>query len=113
MLLLISVNFDGLLATPQWSHFERARVGADETALQGLRITSLVLLTILICAVFGVFAYLACARRSGPRKVRASAAHEAPTQVVQLVRRSNKIGHGLEVALHAPSPVGHGPLTSN
>jgi hypothetical protein len=66
MLLLISVNFDGLLATPQWSRFELARVGIDQSALQELRITSFVLLTALICAVFGAFAYLA-ARAGGHR----------------------------------------------
>jgi hypothetical protein len=66
MLLLISVNFDGLLATPQWSRFEQARVGVDQSALQSLRITSFVLLTVLICAVFGAFAYLA-ARVGGHR----------------------------------------------
>jgi hypothetical protein len=66
MLLLISVNFDGLLATPQWSGFEQARAGVDQGAVQSLRITSFVLLTVLICAVFGAFAYLA-ARAGGHR----------------------------------------------
>jgi hypothetical protein len=59
MLLLISVNFDGLLATPQWHRFELARVGIDATATQILRVISFVLLTALICAVFGLFSYLA------------------------------------------------------
>jgi hypothetical protein len=66
MLLLISVNFDGLLATPQWSRFEQARAGIDQGAVQTLRITSFVLLTALICALFGAFAYLA-ARAGGHR----------------------------------------------
>jgi hypothetical protein len=66
MLLLISVNFDGLLATPQWSRFELARAGIDQGAVQTLRVTSFVLLTVLICAVFGAFAYLA-ARAGGQR----------------------------------------------
>ena len=59
MLMLISVNFDGLLATPQWSSFERARVGVDASAMEILRLTSFVLLTAVICAAFGLFAYLA------------------------------------------------------
>jgi hypothetical protein len=66
MLLLISVNFDGLLATPQWNSFERARVGASPAALESLRLTSFVLLIFLICGVFGVFASLA-ARLGGHR----------------------------------------------
>ena len=66
MLLLVSVNFDGLLATPAWSRFEQARAGIDQNAVQYLRITSFVLLTALICAVFGAFAYLA-ARAGGHR----------------------------------------------
>jgi len=59
MLLLISVNFDGLLATPQWSAFERARVGADPSGVQDLRAVSFVLLTAMICTVFGLFAWAA------------------------------------------------------
>ncbi len=59
MLLLISVNFDGLLATPQWSAFERARVGADPSGVQDLRAASFVLLTAVICLVFGLFAWAA------------------------------------------------------
>jgi len=70
MLLLISVNFDGLLATPQWSSFERARTGADAAAVEDLRTISFVVLTAVICLVFGLFA-LAAVRaggiRSGPR----------------------------------------------
>jgi hypothetical protein len=66
MLLLISVNFDGLLATPQWSGFERARVGIDASAAQTLRIASFVLLTAVICGVFGFFAFVA-ARWGGHR----------------------------------------------
>jgi hypothetical protein len=71
MLLLISVNFDGLLATPQWSRFERARVGIDPTQQHDLRLVSFVVLTLLVLAVFGAFA-LASAHlgehRSSPRE---------------------------------------------
>jgi len=64
MLLLISVNFDGLLATPQRSAFERARLGADPSEVQDLRAVSFVLLTAVICLVFGLFA-LAAVRAAG------------------------------------------------
>jgi hypothetical protein len=66
MLLLISVNFDGLLATPAWNNFERARAGIDASSIHILRVISFVLLTALICAVFGLFASLA-ARMGGHR----------------------------------------------
>jgi hypothetical protein len=64
MLLLISVNFDGLLATPQWNSFERARVSVDPAGVEALRTVSFILLTALICAVFGAFAVTA-ARAGG------------------------------------------------
>lgn len=66
MLLLISVNFDGLLATPQWASFERARAGIDQSTIHGLRTASFLLLTAVICLVFGAFA-LAAARAGGVR----------------------------------------------
>jgi predicted secreted protein len=59
MLLLISVNLDGLLATPQWSRFERASAGVDVSSTARLRVITFVLLTVVICAVFGSFAYVA------------------------------------------------------
>jgi hypothetical protein len=64
MLLLISVNFDGLLATPQWTRFERARIGLDLTAQHNLRLLSFIVLTAVILLVFGAFA-LASARAGG------------------------------------------------
>lgn len=70
MLLLISVNFDGVLATPQWTDFERARVGIDTQAGAALRTVSFLVLTAVICAVFGVFAVAAAragAHRTGFR----------------------------------------------
>ncbi len=66
MLLLISVNFDGLLATPQWSTFERARVALDPRGIESLRTVTFVALTAVICAVFGAFA-IAAARAGGHR----------------------------------------------
>ncbi len=66
MLLLISVNFDGLLATPQWNSFERAQVSVSQPGVEALRTVSFVLLTALICGVFGAFA-VAAARTGGVR----------------------------------------------
>ena len=66
MLLLISVNFDGLLATPQWASFERARAGIDQTAVHELRTISFLVLTAVICLVFGAFA-VGAARAGGRR----------------------------------------------
>lgn len=66
MLLLVTVNFDGLIATPQWDRWEQGRVGADQGALEVLRLVTLVGLTVVVCAVFGAFA-LAAARAGGHR----------------------------------------------
>jgi hypothetical protein len=54
LLLLISVNFDGLLATPRWSLFEKQHVGAD--GLDTFRLASFIVLAGLIAIVFGAFA---------------------------------------------------------
>jgi hypothetical protein len=71
LLLLISVNFDGLLATPRWASFERQTLGAAANDLHVFRIASFVLLAVLLTVVFGLFAY-ASARAgrhdAGPRQ---------------------------------------------
>jgi hypothetical protein len=54
LLLLISVNFDGLLATPRWDELERAHVSTD--SLEPFRLASFLLLAALIAVVFGGFA---------------------------------------------------------
>jgi hypothetical protein len=66
MLLLIAVNFDGLLATPQWSRFELGHVGIEASAIAMLRVGTFLVLTAAICAVFGSFAFVA-ARLGGHR----------------------------------------------
>ena len=48
MLLLISMNFDGLLARQQSASFERGRVGANPSGVEDLRTVSFVLLTAVI-----------------------------------------------------------------
>ncbi|MDT5036567.1 MAG: hypothetical protein QOE03_1752 [Micromonosporaceae bacterium] len=62
LLLLISVNFDGLLATPQWAGLERGlpwRIDEVPGRLEAFRTVSFVLLALAVCAVFGAFAYAA------------------------------------------------------
>jgi heme/copper-type cytochrome/quinol oxidase subunit 2 len=62
LLLLISVNFDGLLATPQWAALERDlpwRIGELPGRLEAFRTVSFVVLALAVCAVFGAFAYAA------------------------------------------------------
>lgn len=58
LLLLVSVSFDGLLATPRWAAYEQRVVGPGGD-LTGFRITSFVLLALVVTAVFGGFAYAA------------------------------------------------------
>ncbi|MBK5308210.1 MAG: hypothetical protein JJD92_16105 [Frankiaceae bacterium] len=70
LLLLISVNFDGLLATPAWDELERGQVSGD--ALDLFRLASFLLLALLIAVVFGGFA--TASARSGRHDVGPTAA---------------------------------------
>lgn len=56
LLLLVSINFDGLLATPQWVSYERRTFGANTNGVEGLRAGSLVALVVLVLVVFLLFA---------------------------------------------------------
>ncbi|HUR14914.1 MAG TPA: hypothetical protein VM097_10540 [Mycobacteriales bacterium] len=58
LLMLVSINFDGLLATPRWSSYERRTVGTDPHDLEVLRVGSLLLLALVVLGVFLGFAYL-------------------------------------------------------
>ncbi|MCW2571042.1 MAG: hypothetical protein JWO88_1100 [Frankiales bacterium] len=64
LLLLVSINFDGLLATPQWASYERRTLGSNGTGIEELRTASLVVLVLLVLAVFSAFA-VATARTAG------------------------------------------------
>ncbi|MGZ6793151.1 MAG: hypothetical protein ACXVFV_09370, partial [Mycobacteriales bacterium] len=57
LLLLVSINFDGLLATPQWASYERRTLGTDTTGIDALRTGSLVGLVVVVLAVFAAFAW--------------------------------------------------------
>ena len=57
LLLLISINFDGLLATPQWARFERRTYGGNTDAIDVLRTLSLAGLVLVVLGVFLGFAY--------------------------------------------------------
>ena len=81
LLLLISVNFDGLLATPSWSSLERRTLGLvaqDSARLEAFRTLSFVGLAVLLTAVFAAFAF--GSQRAGGR--RGSGALAALTQLL-------------------------------
>ena len=59
LLLLISINFDGLLATPQWADYERRTIGIGTTGVEAFRVASLLVLIVVVLTVFGAFAYAA------------------------------------------------------
>jgi hypothetical protein len=69
LLLLVSINFDGLLATPQWGSYERRTYGADSEAIDLLRTLSLLAMVVVVLAVFAGFAFSSAragGRRSNP-----------------------------------------------
>lgn len=60
LLLLISVNFDGLLATPQWAELEQGLLTGGAGAVDAFRLAALLALAGVLTAVFGTFAYASC-----------------------------------------------------
>lgn len=56
LLLLVSINFDGLLSTPRWASYERSTLGTNLTGVHLLRTGSLLALVLLVLAVFAAFA---------------------------------------------------------
>jgi hypothetical protein len=66
LLLLVNVNFDGLLATPRWDRFEQSLPGglaAHPGRLEAFRTVTFLLLAVALAAVFTAFA--AGAARAG------------------------------------------------
>jgi hypothetical protein len=62
LLLLVSVNFDGLLATPRWTAFERrvpGHLSADPARLEAFRTVTFVVLAGALAVLFGTFAFVA------------------------------------------------------
>ena len=56
LLMLTSINFDGLLSTPQWASYERRTLGADVSGVHLLRTGSLLALIVIVLIVFAAFA---------------------------------------------------------
>jgi hypothetical protein len=74
LLLLISINFDGLLATPQWASYECRTFGVDARGIDGLRVVSLLALVVVVLAVFLAFAVMSAkAGKLGRRPIAALA----------------------------------------
>jgi len=62
LLLLVSVNFDGLLATPAWSRWEKGLPGGLEShtaLLEEFRTVTFLALALMIAVLFGAFAFAA------------------------------------------------------
>lgn len=68
LLLLFSINFDGLLSTPQWADLERSMPGGDitfhPTAQHLFQVGSFLVLAVVLAIAFGVFA-MGAARAGG------------------------------------------------
>jgi hypothetical protein len=74
LLMLVSINFDGLIATPQYLDWERTTLGVASTDAKLLLTVSLVALVLVVLAVFGAFATLsASVGRLGQSPLRALA----------------------------------------
>ncbi|MDQ1683713.1 MAG: hypothetical protein QOC82_450, partial [Frankiaceae bacterium] len=83
LLLLFSVNFDGLLSTPQWADVERGLPGGDITFHPGsqhlFRVGSFVVLALTLAVVFGAFAVAAARAGRHPGGVRPAFAELLPS----------------------------------
>jgi hypothetical protein len=83
LLLLFSVNFDGLLTTPQWTELEHSLPGGDitfhPTAQHLFRIGSFLALALTLAVLFGAFAVAAARMGRHPGGVRAAVAELLPS----------------------------------
>lgn len=66
LLLLLSINVDGLLSTPQWADLEREVAGLDGTAVKALRVGLVLAVLVVGLLLFGAFAH-ASLRAGGER----------------------------------------------
>jgi hypothetical protein len=106
LLLLISVNFDGLLNTPRWSVFEKSHASSH---LDAFRLGSFVLLAVVIAVVFGAFA--SASARAGQHGVgpRVALAGLLPSMVP--IAYAYLLAHNLQYVLVSSQPLG--PLIGN
>lgn len=56
LLLLVSINFDGFLATPQWASYKQRTFGTDTARTDEVQVVSLVALVLIVLLVFLGFA---------------------------------------------------------
>ena len=82
LLLLFSVNFDGLLATPQWANVERQAPGnliVNANSQHFFRTVSFLGLALTLAVVFGIFAVAASRAGGHPRGIRTAVAGLLPS----------------------------------
>jgi hypothetical protein len=83
LLLLFSVNFDGLLATPQWADLERSLPGGNitfhPTTDHVFRVGSFIVLALALSVAFGLFAIAAARVAQLDRGVRPAIAELLPS----------------------------------
>jgi hypothetical protein len=81
LLMLVSINFDGLLATPKWVAYEKRSLGTDTGGIEALRTGSLLLLALVVLGVFLGFAYASARAGRLPTRPLASLANLLPSLV--------------------------------
>lgn len=83
LLLLFSINFDGLLSTPQWTDLERSLPGGDitfhPTAQHLFQVGSFLVLALVLAVAFGVFAISAARAGEHPGGARSAVAELLPS----------------------------------
>ncbi|MDT7573028.1 MAG: hypothetical protein QOE05_3202, partial [Actinomycetota bacterium] len=107
LLLLISVNFDGLLNTPRWDVFERSHASGD--SLEPFRLASFVALAVLTAVVFGAFA--TASARAGRHGVGPVAALAGLLPSMVPIAFAYLLAHNLQYVLVNSQPLG--PLIGN
>ncbi len=82
LMLLVSISFDGILATPQWARFEAAHIAStDLHAQEVFRTVAFLVLTLVIYGVFLVFSYAVARAGELRRNVGDTFAHLLPSLV--------------------------------
>jgi hypothetical protein len=107
LLLLISVNFDGLLNTPRWDVFERAH--ADTVGLEAFRLVTFVVLAAVLALVFGAFE--SASARAGRHDVGPVGALAGLLPSMVPIAYAYLLAHNLQYVLVNAQPLG--PLLGN